>query len=277
MKPSTIARGTGRTALYLSLAAIYLVPVWIILVNSFKSYAKAQKLGFGFESVSLAQAAANYAAVYAQSRLLSAYLNSFILTVLSVSLTIVAASMMAFYVNRRRGDLPAFLNFVVMVGLTLPLAIVPEYFILSRIRLGGTYLGTSLVYIAVSTPLAMYLYAGGLKSIPRSFDESAFLDGAHPVTTFFRIIFPLLLPVTAVAIIITSLGGWNDFSIALFLFNAPRRQTVTLSTYSYFSQKHTDWNLLFANVVLISLPVVILYFVLQRYIISGLTAGALKS
>ncbi|MNN66497.1 Inner membrane ABC transporter permease protein YcjP [compost metagenome] len=120
------------------------------------------------------------------------------------------------------------------------------------------------------------LYTGFFKSIPRDIDESAVIDGAGPLTLFFKIIFPLLKPVTVTLIIITFMNVWNDFGITIYFLNSPSNYTITLTIYNFLGTYSSQWNLIFANIVVVSVPVVLLYLLLQNYIIDGMTAGSVK-
>jgi raffinose/stachyose/melibiose transport system permease protein len=107
-------------------------------------------------------------------------------------------------------------------------------------------------------------------------DESAVIDGCGPYRLFFNIIFPLLKPVTVTVIIIDFMSVWNDFGTSIYFLNRPERYTMVMSTFYFFGARSADWNLVFADVVLTSLPVIILYVLLQKYIISGMVSGSIK-
>ena len=107
-------------------------------------------------------------------------------------------------------------------------------------------------------------------------DEAAVIDGAGAYTVFFKIIFPLLKPVTVTALMNAVMSIWNDFGISLYLLNNPKRTTAVLTTYLFIGQKASEWQLLFADVVIVSLPVIVLYLFMQKYIVAGLSDGAVK-
>lgn len=260
----------------LAASLIILIPLYMLVINSFKDFAGSNSMDLSFPSTGLKQIADNYASVFKESRLFTAYKNSAIVTSVSVFLTIMLSSMAGFVLQRRKQKLVSAINFLVLAGMTLPGAIVPTFFILKTIGLAQTYLGVCLVYTAGAFPLAVFLFTGFYKSIPVELDESAIIDGCGPLRLFFQIVFPLIKPVTVTVLIITFMGIWNDFIISLFLLNTPNRFTVVLTTFSFYGQKHSDWNLLFADIILISAPVVILYITLQRHIVSGMVSGAVK-
>ncbi len=260
----------------LVLSLIILIPLYMLLLNSFKDYANANKLNLSFSTIELKQIVDNYASVFKESGLFTAYKNSVIVTSVSVILTILCAAMAGFILQRRKQKFISTINFLVIAGMTLPSAIIPTFFILKTIGLAQTYLGVCMVYTAGAFPLAVFLFTGFYNSIPVELDESAIIDGCGSFRLFFQIIFPLVKPVTITVLIITFMGIWNDFIISLFLLNTPKRFTVVLTTFSFYGQKHSEWNLLFADIVLISAPVVALYLILQKYIVSGMVSGAIK-
>lgn len=260
----------------LLVSAIFVVPIWMIFVNSLKDSKHANQLSLSLAGVNLKQAAQNYAEVFRVSGLTTAYLNSTIITVLSVALIVLTASMAAFIIQRRKQKWVGRVNSLIILGMTMPGFTVPTYFLLKSLGLLHTYLGICLVYTASFFPLAVFIFTGYFRSIPDELDESALLDGCTPMQMYWKIILPLIKPVMVTVIIIAGMSIWNEFGTALFLLNSPKRYTVSLTIYSFCSQKKSDWNLLFANITLISLPIIAIYCFLQKYIVSGMTAGAVK-
>jgi raffinose/stachyose/melibiose transport system permease protein len=136
--------------------------------------------------------------------------------------------------------------------------------------------GAILVYAASTFPFTFFLYTGFIKGISGEIDEAAIVDGASPLKMFFGIIFPLLKPVTVTALMNCVMTIWNDFGISLYLLNNSKRTTAVLTTYLFLGQKASDWHLLFADVVIVALPVVVIYLAVQRHIVAGLSDGAVK-
>ena len=125
-------------------------------------------------------------------------------------------------------------------------------------------------------PFTAMLFSSFIVTIPRELDEAALLEGCQGYSLFFRIIFPLLKPVIATASVLNFMWVWNDFQYPLYLLNSSSKWTLPLSVYSFFGTFNRDWNLVCADMVLVSLPVIIVYIFAQKYIISGMTAGAVK-
>ena len=137
-------------------------------------------------------------------------------------------------------------------------------------------LAAALVLCAANIPMGVFLYMGYYKSIPREIDESAMLDGCGCIRMFAAVIFPLLKPITVTLFIITFMAIWNDFGTTIYFLNSSSNFTLTLTVYNFFGVHSADWNLVFANVIAVSAPVVLVYFLAQKQIISGMTAGAVK-
>ncbi|HHW47885.1 MAG TPA: carbohydrate ABC transporter permease [Clostridiaceae bacterium] len=261
-------------AVILSLVIVF--PLLLIVINSFKSYGEANRLNLSLNNINFKDILYNYREVLESGGLITGYKNSIIVTTLSVFLIIIFSSTAAFIINRRKQKLTKIINMFIIIGMTLPMSIVPTYFVVKSMGLSKSYLGISLVYLAASFSFSVFLYTGYYRSIPVDIDESAIMEGCGLYRMFFQIIFPLVKPVTATVVITNVMSIWNDFTVALFLLNSPKRFTAVLTTFAFFGQQASRWNLLFADVVLISLPVVLLYLLLQRDIVSGMTAGSIK-
>lgn len=209
----------------LLISFVILIPFLLIVVNSFKTKRMAN--------------------------LLSSLCNSVIVTFISTVLVIICSSMAAFVVVRRGTKMMKRIDSMIIVGLTLPLAMVPTYFMLNKPHLStgaGAYAGAVLVYVASNFAFAFFLFTGFMKGVPTQIDEAAIIDGATPLRLFFSVIFPLLKPINVTVAISVAMTVWNDFNISLYLLNSSERSTAVLSTYLF----------------------------LQKHIVAGLTAGAVK-
>lgn len=258
---------------------IILIPFFMVLLNSMKSKRQANLMQLSFKGISLSQFLENYSTVIREARLGSSFLNSSVVTACGAGLVLTLASMAAFVVVRRKTRAMKWLNNFIVMGLTLPMAMVPVYFLLSKVHMTtgtGAVIGAILVYAAGIFPFTFFIYTGFIKGISSEIDEAAIIDGASPLVMYFRIIFPLLKPVSITALMHCVMSIWNDFGISLYLLNSPKRTTAVLTTYLFLGQKASDWHLLFADVVLVSMPVVILYLFMQKYIVAGLADGAVK-
>lgn len=251
-----------------------LIPVYFVVINSFKTKAEAAMLDLALPTQW--QAKDNYEQMIEEGHVVNSFINSLYLTVISVILITFCAATMAFIIERRKSMFTKMLNLIVMTGLVLPIQIIPTFFICKGFNLPNN-IAYIFVMVATNLPLCTFLYVGYFKSIPRDIDESAIMDGAGPLTLFFRIIFPLAKPMTVTVIILSSMTVWNDFGVSIYFLNNVNLQTLPLTVYNFFGNHNSDWQLVFANVVCATLPVAILYLFLQKQIIAGMTAGSVKS
>ncbi|MFI7636050.1 carbohydrate ABC transporter permease [Nonomuraea sp. NPDC049400] len=267
----------GAEAIALLLATvIFLVPFALMLLTAVKDQTQATDLDFAWPtSWPIVQ---NLVEVI-EARdyvLLRAYVNSTVLTVASVALIVVFAAMAAFVLQRRAGRLGSVANFLVLSGLIIPLAIVPTIWLLQALGLFKTLPGLILVEVAFGLSYAVLLFRAFIAAIPRELDEAAQIDGCTGLSLFLRVIFPLLRPVTITVILTSSVAIFNDFVNPLYFTPGDENATVQVTLYNFQSQYNTQWNLLFMDIVLITIPPLVLFIFFNRKIVAGMTAGAIK-
>jgi raffinose/stachyose/melibiose transport system permease protein len=208
--------------------------------------------------------------------LIIAFINSTILTVASVAGMVVLASMAAFVLQRRRSRLNPFVNFLVLSGLIIPPAVVPTIWVLQRLGLFRTMPGLILVELAFGLSFCVLLFRAFIGTIPRELDEAAVIDGAGPLRLFFGVIFPLLRSVIVTVIVVQSVVVFNDFVNPLYFLPGDQNATVQLTLYNFSSQYSTQYNLLFMNILLITIPPLVMFMFFNRQIVAGMTSGAVK-
>jgi raffinose/stachyose/melibiose transport system permease protein len=208
--------------------------------------------------------------------LVRAFGNSLMLTVFSVTGIVFFCSMAAYIIDRRPGKLSKFANFLILAGLMVPPAIVPTIFTMQFLQIYGTFPGLVLIEIAYNASFTILIYKSFLSSIPRELDEAAILDGAGPIRLYFSVIFPLLKSVTITAVILNSVFVFNDFTNPLYYMSGPGSETVQLTLYNFTSQFQTNYNLLFMDILLITIPMVVMFAIFNKRIVAGMTAGAIK-
>lgn len=251
---------------------IFLIPFFLAVVNSLKTAPEAQSLSlslpteFHFE---------NYLTVVKEGKLFRAVLNGLFYSLTGVIITLLICSLSAYIIARRNDRFGNMLNSYFMLGIIIPPSIITTFLVLKYTHLISTYTGLILIYICTSIPMAIFLYRGFIVSIPRELDEAAFIDGAGLVRTFFSIIFPILKPITSTVFVFTFMTIWNDFTVQLY-YGTQKMRAMPLSVYNFFGIYSQSWNLVFADVVLTMLPVLLVYLLGQKYIISGMTQGAVK-
>jgi len=162
------------------------------------------------------------------------------------------------------------------MGIAMPI----NFFTLTKVmqitQLINTQLGIIVLYAATQLPFNTFLIYGFVESLPRELDEAAIVDGAGPLRLFFRVIFPLLTPVLATAALLSFLDVWNNFIFPLYYLNDTSNWPMPLAVYNFFGQFESYWNLVSADIVLTILPVIAVYLLGQRFIVSGMTAGSVK-
>jgi len=208
--------------------------------------------------------------------LLTAFLNSTILTVASVTLLVVFGAMVGYVVQRRPSAWTPVVNFLVLAGLIIPPAVVPTIWVLQGFGLFKTLHGLILIEVAYGLSFTVLLFRAFVSTIPRELDEAAVMDGAGPLRLFFQIILPLLKPVVLTVIVVQSVAIFNDFTNPLYYLPGKQNVTVQLTLYNFQSQFSTSYNLLFTNILLITIPPLIVFLFFNRQIVAGMTAGAVK-
>ncbi|GID91727.1 sugar ABC transporter permease [Amorphoplanes digitatis] len=208
--------------------------------------------------------------------LIIAYINSTILTVASVTIMAVTSAMVAYVLQRRRGRWNGLVNFLVLSGLIIPPAVVPTIWVLQRLGLFRTMSGLILVEVAFGLAFCVLLFRAFIAAIPRELDEAAIIDGAGPVRLFFQVIFPLLRPVIVTVVLVQSVFVYNDFVNPLYFLPGEQNATVQLTLYNFNSQFNTQYNLLFMDILLITIPPLLMFVAFNRQIVAGMTAGAIK-
>jgi raffinose/stachyose/melibiose transport system permease protein len=205
-----------------------------------------------------------------------AFINSFILTAVSVAALVILGAMVAYIWQRRPGRLGPWVNILVLAGLIVPPAVVPTIWVLQRIGLFKTMPGLIFVEIAYGLPFCVLLFRAFISTVPRELDEAAVVDGAGPVQVFFRVIFPVLRSVVMTVIILQTVFIYNDFQHPLYFLPGTENATVQLTLFNFRSQFTTAYNLLFANVLLVTIPALIMFIFFNRKIVEGMAAGSVK-
>lgn len=255
---------------------VFVVPFGLVFLTAMKDQAQAARRDLSWptswhiwDNVSEVVSARDY-------QLVTATRNSMVLTVVSVTALVVSCSMAGFVLERRRDRTAKVVNAMVLAGLIIPPAVVPTIFVLQKLHLFKTIWGLILVEIAYVAPFSILLFRAFVATIPREIDEAAMIDGCSGLNLYARVIFPLLRPVTITVIVTTSIIIYNDFVHPLYFLPGSENATVQLTLYNFQGQYLTQWHLLFTDVLLITIPPLIVFASFNRKIVSGLTAGALK-
>jgi raffinose/stachyose/melibiose transport system permease protein len=217
-----------------------------------------------------------YSTVIERGKLGQSFLNSMLYASTASFISLIFASTAAYVLSRNKNRLNRFIYFFIVMGIAMPL----NFFTLTKVmqisHLINTQLGIIILYAATQIPFNVFLIYGFVDAIPRELDEAAIIDGCGSIRLFSSVILPLLMPVLVTAGVLNFVGIWNDFLLPLYYLNNSAYWPMTLAVYNFFGQFQQDWNLVSADIVLTVLPVLFIYLLGQRFIVSGLTAGAVK-
>jgi raffinose/stachyose/melibiose transport system permease protein len=256
-------------------SALVVIPLVVLLSVALKSPVDLLNNPLGWPAQFIWS---NFADAWNNAALGQALINSVLITSATLLGLIICGALAAYPLARFTGPWSQRTYIYFVAGLIVPiqLGLFPLYKEMHDLQLINTYYGVILLYIAVNLPFVIFLYTGFIKTVPRELEEAALLDGADPMRTFWLIVFPLLRPVTATVAITSALSTWNDFFIPLIFLQRDGMQTLPLAIFNFVGQFNNNWSLIFASVVISSLPLMVLFLILQRYFIKGIAAGALK-
>jgi raffinose/stachyose/melibiose transport system permease protein len=265
----------GGAAIVLT-GIFFVVPFLFIFLIASKDLTEANALEFSWptnfqllQNLGEALAARDYLMIIA-------FINSVILTVASVAALVILSAMVAYIWQRRVSRFSPVINILVLAGLIVPPAVVPTIWVLQTLGLFRTMPGLILIEIAYGLPFCVLLFRAFIASVPRELDEAAVVDGAGPVQIFFRVIFPVLRSVIMTVIILQVVAVYNDFQNPLYFLPGTENATVQLTLLNFQSQFLTQYNLLFATILLVTIPPLIMFIFFNRKIVEGMAAGSVK-
>jgi raffinose/stachyose/melibiose transport system permease protein len=274
-KPRKKGVWLGILAIALSIV-VFIVPFAFIVLTASKTQQEASFLAFSwptewvfFQNLVTVVETNNFI-------LIRAFVNSAVLTVASVAVMVVLAAMVGYVLARRQSRWNGLVNFLVLAGLIIPPAVVPTIWVLQGLGVFKTLPGLIAVHIAFGLSFCILLFKAFVSTIPRELDEAALIDGAGPIRLFFRVVFPLLRSVIVTVIVVQAVTVFNDFTYALYFLPGEDNATVQLTLYNFQSQGFNQFHLLFMDVLLITIPPLVMYIFFNRQIVSGMTSGAIK-
>lgn len=254
---------------------LFLVPFYFMFVQSIKTKKEASRLSINWPTEVHFE---NYLEVikYNNFQLIKAFKNSTILTIFTVLGLLFTAAMAAYVIQRRRDKIMTAVQSVIMLGLMIPASILPTIHLLQTMHIYKTMFSMVMIEIALQTPFAIMLYRGYMASIPTELEEAAEIDGCNRWGIFTKIIFPLLKPIQATLIILVGVQTFNDFTNPLYFLPGADNVTVQQTLYNYRSQVQSSFNLLFADIIIITIPMLILFLIFNKRIVDGMVAGSVK-
>ncbi|HJA11531.1 MAG TPA: carbohydrate ABC transporter permease [Candidatus Mediterraneibacter merdipullorum] len=254
---------------------IFIIPFLFMLTNSLKERREANLLNLSLPEVFCWE---NFIEVFQANnyQLVTAFKNSILLVIGSVILLIITGSMCGYIIQRRNDRTTKAVNALIMTGLMVPATILPTIWVLQRLHLYKTMTGMIFIEVALNLPFTIMLYRGFMNSIPLELEEAGYIDGCSRWKLYTTIIFPLLKPVTSTVIVIKAVTVFNDFTNPLYFLPGAENATVQLTLYNFMGQYESSYNLLFADVILITIPMLILFIFFNKRIVDGMVAGAVK-
>lgn len=256
------------------LAALYAFPFFLVLLNSFK-----EKRAIRNDPVSLPESwlFENYAEAIERMDYWVSLVNSILITVSSVLAIVLASSMLAYYLARSKHKFSGITFLILVASMIVPF----QALMLPFVGLFGPVVAVAaqpalvFFYVGFGVAMSTFLYHGFIKNIPLELDEAAAIDGASSFAIFRKIIFPMLSPVTATVAIINALWIWNDFLLPRLVL-VDEQRTLPLRTYVFYGTYTSDYGLAMAGLVISMIPIIGFYFLMQKQIIAGVSAGAVK-
>ncbi|MEH7108493.1 MULTISPECIES: carbohydrate ABC transporter permease [Bacillaceae] len=256
------------------LGLLWLSPFYLMIVNSFKTkreiFSDTLKLPetFTFD---------NYVEAFTELDFLKTFLNSVIITVVSVLVIVIFSSMAAYALSRNKGKVSTVVFFIFVAAMLIPFqsVMIPLVTIFGKMEMLNRP-GIIFMYLGFGASLSIFLYHGTLNGISKSLDEAATIDGANKFQIFWYIIFPMLKPITVTVAILNTIWIWNDYLLPSLVINQEGMETIPLKMFFFFGEYTKQWHLALAGLSIAIIPVIIAYFFAQREIIKGISDGAVK-
>ena len=266
------------TFVFSLISLIYVFPIVLVLINSFKKKAYISRKPFAIPSGKMYVGLENYVNGIKKTGFIDAFWTSLFITVLSVAVIIICTSMCAWYISRVKNKFTTALYFLCLFSMIVPFQMV--MFTLSKLadmmHLGNP-LGIVVVYLGFGAGLSVFMFCGFVKSIPLEIEEAAMIDGCTPLQTFFRIVMPILKPTCITVAILQAMWIWNDYLLPYLVLDMTKYKTIPIAVqYLRGGYGSIDMGAMMGVLVLAIIPIIIFYLACQKYIIEGVVAGAVK-
>lgn len=267
-----------ETLLLVLLAALTLVPLFLVVQNSFKSRFYISGDPFALPNKETFVALENYIGGLSAGGFFAAFGRSLLITVVSVGLIVLCTSMAAWYLMRVRTALTKGMYYLFVFSMIVPFQMVmyTMTYLVGRAKL-NTVLGMPFIYLGFGAGLSVFMLCGFIRGIPRELEEAATIDGCNPVQTFFLVVLPLLKPTAVTVAILNTMWIWNDYLLPYLVLGTEKKTVpVAIQIAMQGAYGSTDYGGLIAMLVLAMIPIVVFYLFCQKYIIKGVVAGAVK-
>ncbi|HBM03202.1 MAG TPA: carbohydrate ABC transporter permease [Ruminococcaceae bacterium] len=262
----------------LALSVLFLVPIIIVVINSFKSRIFISSQPLKLPNAETFVALENYINGVTSSDFFSAFLRSLFITVVSVILIVLFASMAAWYIVRSNSKITKGIYYMLVFSMIVPFQMVmyTMTYVTNRANLDNVF-GITFVYLGFGAGLSVFMLCGFIKSIPLEIEEAAMIDGASPIQAFFTVVFPMLKPTAITVAILNTMWIWNDYLLPYLVLGSDKKTIpVAIQLAMQGAYGSTDYGGFMAMLVLAIVPIIIFYIFCQKYIIKGVVAGAVK-
>jgi len=260
----------------LLIACLYFYPVFLMFANSFKSFGEILTNPISWPSEFVFQ---NYVDVFKKMDYLKLFRNNVIITVIGLIGIIFFSSAAAYILDRRKTKYTKLAYTLIITPMLIPFQTIMITLLkaMSIIHLSGSKIGLGIQYWGFGVPMATFIFYNFMKTIPKEIDESAMIDGASTFRTFIQVIFPLLKSVTVTVIVLDVMWIWNDFLLPLLMVNSNNEtKTLVLAAYTFVGSMNTKWHYAMTGMAMAVVPSIIVFIFLQKYIVDGVVAGAVK-
>lgn len=258
------------------LGLLFLSPFYLVLTNSVKSLKEILLDAASFPELFHWS---NYSDVWEMIDFPQAFWNSLQITVLSVALIVIFSSMAAYQIVRKPTKFNSFIFLLLVSAMIIPFQslMLQLVRVTSMLELRGELYGIVACYLGFGMPLSVFLFHGFIKTVPLELEEAARVDGTGPFGVFFRIVFPLLMPIIVTVVILNTLWIWNDYLLPVLIIGGNKDlTTLPVAVTKFFGQYTKKWDLALAGLVMAILPILLFFLSLQKYIVEGVTAGSVK-
>lgn len=273
-----IAQNKAKTYGYILLGFIlsifWFYPFYLVIVNSFKTKSEifVNTLGLPIEATMV-----NYPEAFEALEFVQSFINSFIITVLSILLICICTSMAAYALSRRKGKTSSVIYFIFAICMLIPF----QSIMIPLVSIFGSFdmlnrTGLMIMYLGLGSSLAVFLYFGALRGIPTALDEAAIIDGCNRFQVYRYIILPILKPTTVTVIVLNAIWFWNDYLLPSLVINKEGMYTIPLKMFYFFGEYSKQWHLALAALIIAIIPIIVVYMFLQKYIIKGISEGVVK-
>lgn len=267
--------GIVRTVLVYILAILFLFPIYIVIINSFKT--KGEMMN---SAVALPNSfyLGNYLTIFTSNDFTSSFLCSVVVVFFTTVFTIILSALAGYALARWKSKAATVISMIFMSTLFVPFQVymVSMIVIASRLHLTGNLFGLIIIYISLGMPVPIFLFRSYAKSLPMEIEEAAMIDGCSKMQTFVSIVFPLMKPIVATVAVLNALWAWGEFLVAFLVYGNHKPMTIPLSQQYFYGTYTNEWNLIMTSFIVTSIPIVILYLFTQKYIVKGIASGAVK-